>query len=199
MANPQVTRVLRFLAKLLTSTSTDSTTSTTTVRTSGRSTHPDSGTRATSTRKAQSGGTPTAPGRVATGYAGDFVGAVHAEYAPDLDGDADPGEIVWTWVPYEEDYTQGKDRPVLIVGREGALLLAVMLTSKDHSRNRTTEERHGRYWIDIGTGAWDPKGRESEIRLDRVIQVDAHSVRREGAVLDRATFDQVIRGIAAHR
>ena len=32
---------------------------------------------------------------------------------------ADPGEIVWTWVAYEEDPTQGKDRPVLVVGRDG--------------------------------------------------------------------------------
>ena len=33
-------------------------------------------------------------------------------YAPDLDGRADPGEVVWTWVAYEEDASQGKDRPV---------------------------------------------------------------------------------------
>ena len=42
------------------------------------------------------------------------------EYSPSLDGDADPGEVVWTWVPYEEDPTQGKDRPVVIIGRRGA-------------------------------------------------------------------------------
>ena len=39
-------------------------------------------------------------------------------YAPDLDGRADPGEIVWTWVVYEDDPTRGKDRPVLVVGRD---------------------------------------------------------------------------------
>ena len=39
-------------------------------------------------------------------------------YAPDLDGRADPGEIVWTWVVYEDDPTKGKDRPVLVVGRD---------------------------------------------------------------------------------
>jgi hypothetical protein len=27
---------------------------------------------------------------------------VRTEYAPDHDGDPDPGEIVWTWVPFEE-------------------------------------------------------------------------------------------------
>ena len=30
------------------------------------------------------------------------------EYAPDLDGRADPGEIVWTWVVYEDDPTRGR-------------------------------------------------------------------------------------------
>ena len=44
-------------------------------------------------------------------------------YAPDLDGRADPGEIVWTWVVYEDDPTRGKDRPVLVVGRDRSTLL----------------------------------------------------------------------------
>ncbi len=38
-------------------------------------------------------------------------------YAPDLDGAADPGEIVWAWVPFEEGDGRGKDRPLLVVGR----------------------------------------------------------------------------------
>src|SRR5256885_14477973 len=32
-------------------------------------------------------------------------------YAPGLDGQADPGGVVWTWVPYEDDPRPGKDRP----------------------------------------------------------------------------------------
>ncbi|GAB5080487.1 hypothetical protein ARTHROSP310_36360 [Arthrobacter sp. AD-310] len=27
------------------------------------------------------------------------------------DGEPDPGEVVWTWVPYQEDHGRGKDRP----------------------------------------------------------------------------------------
>src|SRR5690606_1707806 len=42
---------------------------------------------------------------------------VRFEYAPNMDRDPDPGEIVWTWVPYVENDGRGKDRPVLIVGR----------------------------------------------------------------------------------
>ena len=30
------------------------------------------------------------------------VGSVRTEYSPAHDGDPDPGEIVWTWVPFEE-------------------------------------------------------------------------------------------------
>jgi hypothetical protein len=30
-------------------------------------------------------------------------------YAPDLDGRADPGEVVWTWVAFQDDPHQGKD------------------------------------------------------------------------------------------
>src|SRR5712675_1155277 len=55
-------------------------------------------------------------------------------YAPDLDGRADPGEIVWTWVVYEDDPTRGKDRPVLVVGRDRTTLLGLMLSSQEYHR-----------------------------------------------------------------
>ena len=113
------------------------------------------------------------------------------EYAPDLDGDADPGEIVWTWVAYEEDPSQGKDRPVLVVGRDGGALLALMMSSKDHDLDAADEARHGRHWVDVGSGPWDRQGRPSEVRVDRVLEVDEDGIRREGAVLDRSRFDRV--------
>ena len=43
-----------------------------------------------------------------------------ATYAPEIDGEPDPGEVVWAWVPYEDDPSQGKDRPVLVLGRARA-------------------------------------------------------------------------------
>ncbi len=145
-------------------------------------------------------GAPSAPRRGApAAYPGDYDGPVRARYAPRLDGDPDPGEIVWTWVPYEEDHGRGKDRPVLLVGADGPWLLGVMLTSKDHSRDARDEARWGRYWLDIGSGPWDAQGRDSEVRLDRVVRVDRGGVRREGAVVGRAVFDRVVAGIAAHR
>jgi PemK-like, MazF-like toxin of type II toxin-antitoxin system len=105
-------------------------------------------------------------------------------YAPDLDGKADPGEIVWTWVVYEEDPTRGKDRPVLVVGRDGSVLLGLMVSS---------QERHAgdRDWVGIGSGDWDYEGRPSWVRLDRVLDVPEEGIRREGAILERETFDVV--------
>src|SRR6478609_1114429 len=54
-------------------------------------------------------------------------------YAPKRDNAPDGGEIVWTWVPYEERDGRGKDRPVLVVAAEpGGTVLAVQLTSQAH-------------------------------------------------------------------
>jgi hypothetical protein len=105
-------------------------------------------------------------------------------YAPDLDGRADPGEVVWTWVVYEEDPSRGKDRPVLVVGRDHSVLLGLMLSS---------QERHARepHWIGIGTGGWDYDARASWVRLDRVLDVPEEGIRREGAVLAREAFESV--------
>jgi PemK-like, MazF-like toxin of type II toxin-antitoxin system len=108
----------------------------------------------------------------------------HLDYSPNADGDADPCEIVWTWVPYEEDPSQGKDRPVLVVGRNDRTVLGLMLSSQS--------ERDGqRNWLALGPGDWDRENRPSWIRLDRVIEVDHDGIRREGAVLDRTRFDRV--------
>ncbi|WP_344084689.1 type II toxin-antitoxin system PemK/MazF family toxin [Luedemannella helvata] len=109
----------------------------------------------------------------------------HLAYAPELDGQADPGEIVWTWVAYEDDPRQGKDRPVLVVGREGTkTLLGLMLSSKD-----TRDGQRG--WFALGAGAWDADDRPSWVRLDRVLRMREDGIRREGAILDRKRFDAI--------
>jgi hypothetical protein len=120
------------------------------------------------------------------------VSRLDLEYAPDLDGDADPGEIVWTWVSYEDDPAQGKDRPVLLVGRTGDMLAGLMLTSTDHDRDTEHEAQAGRVWMDIGTGEWDARRRPSEVRLDRLLTIDPAAVRREGSVVDRPLYDRVV-------
>jgi hypothetical protein len=109
--------------------------------------------------------------------------AATLEYSPDLDGFADPGEIVWAWVPYEEDPGRGKDRPLLVVGRHRRRLLAMMLSSRRH------DESHD--WLELGSGDWDREGRHSYLRLDRVFALDEDDIRREGAVLEPERFARV--------
>lgn len=105
-------------------------------------------------------------------------------YAPKLDGRADPGEIVWTWVVYEDDPSRGKDRPVLVVGRDRSTLLGLMVSS---------QERHAAdpEWVGIGSGSWDYEGRPSWVRLDRVLVVPGRGHPPRGAILDREVFDVV--------
>jgi hypothetical protein len=129
---------------------------------------------------------PSAPPRTRTAPAADRARTV--VYAPDLDGAADPGEIVWVWVPFEENDGRGKDRPLLVVGRGGGELLGLMLSSQ-------AERADDPDWMGVGSGAWDREGRRSYVRLDRVIEVGEHDIRREGAVLDRDRFERVADGL----
>lgn len=120
------------------------------------------------------------------------------DYAPQADGQPDPGEVVWAWVAYEDDPAQGKDRPVLLIGRRGPSLLGLMLTSKDHDRDAADEARYGRDWMDVGSGGWDREGRPSEVRLDRLLVLAPADVRREGAALERSRFDAVLTRARTH-
>jgi hypothetical protein len=117
---------------------------------------------------------------------------VEITYNPHADGRPDPGEVVWGWVPYEDDAARGKDRPVLLIGRDADRLFGLMLTSKDHDRDAAQEAHWGRYWMDVGVGGWDREGRPSEVRLDRLVELSADGVRREGAALGREVFDEVV-------
>ncbi len=122
----------------------------------------------------------------------------HASYQPIMDGDADPGEVVWTWVPYQEDASVGKDRPAVVIGAQGEGVYLLQLTSKDHTREAAQEAAAGRYWFDIGTGAWDSKGRTSEVRLDRALWVKATDVRREGSILPEVTWRRIVDALEEH-
>ena len=153
-----------------------------------------------SSAKSTANSTAPKPSAPATGasdgsdYPGDYRDMINFEYSPSLDGDADPGEIVWTWVPFEEDHSQGKDRPVLLVGRDGEYLLALMMTSKDHNNREHADPNY----LDIGSGPWDPQGRASEVKLNRVIRVRPDAMRREGAIMPEDTFRLIERAWTRH-
>lgn len=105
-------------------------------------------------------------------------------YSPHKDGDPDAGEIVWTWVPYAENDGRGKDRPVLVIGRQDEeRVYAVRLTSKAHDGDRD--------FLPIGRGPWDSQGRPSWIDIEQLYSVHAGGMRREASALDQARFARV--------
>ena len=52
--------------------------------------------------------------------------------------------------------------------------------------------------MDVGSGEWDRERRDSEVRLDRLLRLPVDGVRREGAAMDRATFDAVVSAAGEH-
>lgn len=109
---------------------------------------------------------------------------VRTSYNPETDGDPDPGEVVWTWVPYEEADGRGKDRPVLVVARLGSdAVLAVQLSSGDHDGHQG--------WLALGAGDWDGDHRHSWVDLGRILLVHPDGMRREAATLDEDRFERV--------
>ena len=112
------------------------------------------------------------------------LGRLRTSYTPSTDGDPDPGEIVWTWVPYEENDGRGKDRPVLVVAAEpGGTVIAVALTSQEHPGRPD--------YLPIGSGDWDGRYRPSYVRVDRVYRIHPAGMRREAAALDARRFRAV--------
>lgn len=106
-------------------------------------------------------------------------------YEPNPDGDPDPGEVVWTWVPYVENDGRGKDRPVLIIARiDDETTAGCYLSTKQH-----------RGFVSVGTGGWDSQGRESFLSPERVLRVTNGGMRREGHVLDRSRFVDAVAAV----
>ena len=132
---------------------------------------------------------PSAAGTATVRIDPDRISGLRIDYAPDRDGAPDAGEIVWTWVPYEEGDGRGKDRPVLVIGRQSAdRVYAVRMTSKPHDRDRD--------YLSIGSGAWDSQGRESWVDIEQLYSVHETGLRREAAVLDRSLYDRVRAALA---
>ncbi|RFA12815.1 growth inhibitor PemK [Subtercola boreus] len=116
------------------------------------------------------------------------LGHQRLAYAPHPDARPDPGEVVWTWVPYEENDGRGKDRPVLVLARLSATtVLGIQLTSKAHPDDRGA--------LELGPGPWDPSGRASWVRLDRLFRVTDAGMRREGAALDAPAYARVAKAL----
>lgn len=129
------------------------------------------------------------PGREGDGATRDLTAselrALRPSYAPNVDGEPDPGEVIWTWVPYAENDGRGKDRPVLIIARleEGAWA-ACYLSTKQH-----------RDFVSVGTGPWDSQGRESFLSPERVLRVTRQGMRRESMGMERPQFERAVAAV----
>ena len=98
--------------------------------------------------------------------------------------------------PTRRTPSQGKDRPVLVIGQEGGELLAL---AADLARTTTVDaaqERARRPRVDghrhrrLGLAS----GRPSEVRLNRLLRLDPAGVRREGAALPEGRLRRRARG-----
>lgn len=133
----------------------------------------------------------TSPATASGPYPGDFTGRPVLRYQADYGRWPSPGEVVWAWVPFTDDYAAGKDRPVLIISRDEThapvrWLLALPLSSVDHSDLPDDEA-----WLSLGCGDWDERGRESFAQIDRIVRVDPRRVRRSGGHVTQPSFDRV--------
>lgn len=145
------------------------------------------------TGKKRGGGAPQtfteSPGQSGASATRDLTRAeirdLRISYSPEIDGEPDPGEIVWTWVPYVENDGRGKDRPVLIIARIDPRTYAGCYLS-------TTKHRG---FVSVGTGGWDSQRRESFLATDRVLRISADGMRREGQILAKDRFARAAEAI----
>ena len=108
-------------------------------------------------------------------------------YAPDMDGSAEPGEVVWLTVPSQPP----AERPMLIVGRDRHDVLGLLISpQKEHSQDSR--------WLGIGSGGWDASGEPCWVRLDKTLCVPESDVHRRGTSLPALRFERVANRLRDH-
>ncbi len=105
-------------------------------------------------------------------------------YAPDMDGQAEPGEVVWIWAPSDGPTKPPRERAILVVGRTRHTILGLLISPNPQHDG----EEH---WLDIGAGEWDTSGRQCWIRLDRVVEASELGIRRQGALFPQRRFERI--------
>lgn len=133
--------------------------------------------------------TDLSPGRAGRGATRDLTPAelsrLQPTYSPARNGEPDPGEVIWTWVPYAEHDGRGKDRPVLIIARvDSEHWAACYLSTKHHDG-----------FISVGSGPWDSQGRESFLSPERILLISEEGMRRESTGLNREAFERAVDAI----
>ncbi|MDO4761390.1 MAG: growth inhibitor PemK [Corynebacterium sp.] len=105
-------------------------------------------------------------------------------YAPNMDGQVDPGEVVFLFVPGETPADEPIERAIVVVARSGDQVAGLLTSPNPEHASKET-------WIDIGAGPWDPAGRQSWACLDKVIRVPELAIRRQGAVIPQRRFSRI--------
>lgn len=111
-------------------------------------------------------------------------------YAPDMDGQVDPGEVVWFWAPPMNAESTPMERALVVIGRHGSDVLG-LITSPNPVHKKEDS------WLDIGAGPWDETGRQSWVRLDKVIKLPETSIRRQGSVIPQSRFERIANRLRA--
>lgn len=104
-------------------------------------------------------------------------------YAPDMDGQVDPGEVVWFRVVRGKD-TEPELRACLVIGRNEHTLLGMLISSNPDHRSETN-------WIPIGTGLWDPKGNKCWVRVDKIVEIPEARIQRRGVSMPERRYDRI--------
>jgi len=112
-------------------------------------------------------------------------------YAPDMDGQAEPGEVVWIWAPSDGPDMPPRERAMLVIGRDRHTILGLLISPNPKHAGAET-------WLDIGAGEWDASGRQCWIRLDRVLEVSEQGVRRQGALFPQRRFERIANRLRNH-
>ncbi|MGV0326782.1 type II toxin-antitoxin system PemK/MazF family toxin [Corynebacterium confusum] len=111
-------------------------------------------------------------------------------FAPDIDGQADSGEVVWVWAPTGGPQSPPTERAVLVVGRTRTTVLGLLISpNPEHAEDDC--------WLEIGSGEWDESGRQCWIRLDRLLEISEEQVRRQGILFPQRRFERIANRLRA--
>ncbi|MDO5031068.1 type II toxin-antitoxin system PemK/MazF family toxin [Corynebacterium sp.] len=105
-------------------------------------------------------------------------------FTPEMDGQADSGEVVWVWAPSDGKQSPPRERAVLIVSRTRTTVLGLLISP--NPAHADDEE-----WLDIGTGEWDESGRQCWVRMDRLLEISEEECRRQGTLFPERRFERV--------
>ncbi|APT92093.1 hypothetical protein CPHO_03385 [Corynebacterium phocae] len=105
-------------------------------------------------------------------------------FTPDMDGQADSGEVVWVWAPADTPQDPPQERAILVVGRTRTTILGLAISPNPEHADES-------WWLEIGAGEWDDQGRQCWIRMDRVLEISEEQVRRQGVLFPARRFERI--------